>query len=195
MLDKYFESSFTLNQLRKGPYGPWLGGFARSLHQDGYSWWTARTYLRAAHHLGHFLKSRDVAVVAVQPDTIAEFRRHLKRCRCPKPRGRKTEDTVRGAKCFLRHLWNAGVVTRPAKQPWPSLVHGFRDWLRNHRGVSETTLSRYSAAAVELLRDLGGDPGQYDAERLRLASMMLSAFELSFWIVLVGAASGGPRLF
>jgi site-specific recombinase XerD len=167
MLDKYFESSFTLNQLRKGPYGPWLGGFARSLHQDGYSWWTARTYLRAAHHLGHFLKSRDVAVVAVQPDTIAEFRRHLKRCRCPKPRGRKTEDTVRGAKCFLRHLWNAGVVTRPAKQPWPSLVHGFRDWLRNHRGVSETTLSRYSAAAVELLRDLGGDPGQYDAERLR----------------------------
>ncbi len=167
MLDKYFESPFTLEQLRNGPSGPLLGGFAQSLHEDGYSWWTAQTYLRAANHFGHFLKRKHVALAAVQPDSIAAFRRHLKQCHCPKPRGPNTEDTVRGAKCFLRHLWNAGVVTRPAKQPWPSLVQGFRDWLKNHRGASETTLSRYSAAAVELLRELGGDPGQYDAERLR----------------------------
>ena len=85
MLEEYFESAFTLKQLRNGPSGPWLRGFAQSLHEDDYSWWTARTYLRAAHHLGHFLKSQGVALVAVQPDTIAEFRRHLKRCRCPSP--------------------------------------------------------------------------------------------------------------
>lgn len=167
MLDKYFESAFALEQLRKGPSGPWVDGFARSLHGDGYSWWTARTYLRAAHHVGHFLQSKDIALVAVQPETIAFFRRHLKHCRCPKPRGGKTEDTVRGAKCFLRHLWNAGVVPGPAKQPWPPLVQGFRDWLQNHRGASETTLSRYSAAAGELVKELGGDPGQYEAKRLR----------------------------
>jgi site-specific recombinase XerD len=167
MLGKYFESHFTLEQLRNGPSGPLLGGFARSLHEDGYSWWTARTYLRAAHHLGHFLQSEDIALVALQPDTIAVFRRHLKHCHCPKPRGRKTEDTVRGAKCFLRYLWSAGAVAQPAKQPWPALVQGFSDWLRIHRGASQTTISRYSAAAIELLNELGGDPGQYDAERLR----------------------------
>lgn len=167
MLDKYFESPFTLEQLRNGPSGPLLGGFARSLHKDGYSRLTARTYLRAAHHLGHFLQSENIAIVALQPDTIAVFRRHLKHCRCPKPRGRKTEDTVRGAKCFLRYLWDAGTVPRPTQQPWPPLVQGFSDWLKIHRGASETTISRYSAAAIELLSELGGDPGQYNAERLR----------------------------
>jgi len=167
MLEDYFESSFTLKQLRNGPSGPWLRGFAQSLHEDGYSWWTARTYLRAAHHLGHLLKSKGVALVAVQPDTIAEFRRHLKRCRCPKPRGGKTEDTVRGAKCYLRHLWTVGAVPRPASQPWPPLVQGFRHWLSRHRGASETTRSRYGATAAELLSELGDDPGLYDAKRLR----------------------------
>lgn len=167
MLDKYFESLFTLEQLRNSPNGLWLDEFARSLHEDGYSWWTGRTYLRAAHHLGHFLERRNVTIVAVQPDTIADFRRHLKRCRCPKPRGRKSEDTVRGAKCFLRYLWTAGVVPQPERQPWPPLVQGFRHWLSRHRGASERTRSVYGAAAVELLRELGNDPGQYDAKRLR----------------------------
>jgi site-specific recombinase XerD len=53
------------------------------------------------------------------------------------------------------------------EEPWPLLVQGFRHWLTRHRGVSETTLSRYSAAAAELLSELGDDPGQYEAERLR----------------------------
>lgn len=46
-------------------------------------------------------------------------------------------------------------------------MQGFRDWLKVHRGASETTISRYSAAAIELLRELGDDPDQYDAEHLR----------------------------
>jgi site-specific recombinase XerD len=52
-------------------------------------------------------------------------------------------------------------------QPLPPLVDGFRHWLSFHRGASETTLIRYGAAAVELLEDLGNDPGQYDAKGLR----------------------------
>jgi site-specific recombinase XerD len=47
------------------------------------------------------------------------------------------------------------------------VLQGFRHWLSHHRGASETTLSRYGAAAGELLTELGDDPGQYDAERLR----------------------------
>jgi site-specific recombinase XerC len=49
----------------------------------------------------------------------------------------------------------------------PLLVQGFRQWLETHRGASETTVSRYSKAAVELFSNVGSDPGQYDADRLR----------------------------
>jgi site-specific recombinase XerD len=167
MLDNYFESPFTLEQLRHGPSGPLLDGFARSLHEEGYSWWTGRTYLRAAHHLGYFLQSEDIALVGLEPATIGAFQLHLRHCRCPKPRGRKTEDTIRGAKCFLRYLWTVGAIPRPVEEPWPPLVQGFHQWLSHHRGASETTLSRYSAAAAELLSELRGDPSQYEAERLR----------------------------
>lgn len=97
MLDKYFEAPFTLAQLRSGSSAPWLDCFAQYLHEDGHAWWTARTYLRAAYHLGHFLKIRGVDLVAVQPDTVVEFRQHLKRCRCPKAERRK--DRRYGSRC------------------------------------------------------------------------------------------------
>ena len=167
MLETYFESRFTLNHLRNGPSGPCLDGFVRARQEDGYSPWTARHHLRGAHHFGHVLKRTRVALAAVQPDSIDAFRRHVQHCHCPKPRGGATEDTVRGATCVLGHLGHAGVVTRPVHHPWPALVQGFRTWLKNHRGASDTTRSRYSTAAVELLSELGGDPGQYDAARLR----------------------------
>ncbi|HEY5959720.1 MAG TPA: tyrosine-type recombinase/integrase [Polyangiaceae bacterium] len=167
MLDKYFEATFTLEQLRDGAGGSWLDGFAQSLHDDGYAWWTARTYLRAAHHLGHFVEIRGIDIVAVSPDVIIEFRRHLKRCRCPKPRGRKSEDTIRGAESFLRYLRSAGIIAEYARQSVPPLVDGFRHWLSFHRGASQTTLTRYGAAAVGLIEELGDDPGRYDAKGLR----------------------------
>ena len=167
MLEKYFESKFTLNQLRNGPGGQWLDGFAGSLLEDGYSWWTARAYLRSVHHFCHFLTNKGVALVAVRSESIAEFQRHLKHCRCPKTMSRKKDDTVRGARCLLRYLGAIGAVSQPEENPWPLLVKGFRRWLRDHRGVSETTRSRYSTAAAEILREVGDNPGQYDAQCLR----------------------------
>ena len=50
---------------------------------------------------------------------------------------------------------------------WPPLVVEFRHWLSCHRGVSETTVCRYGAAAVEMVSKLGDDPDQYNADRIR----------------------------
>jgi hypothetical protein len=36
--------------------------------------------------LSHFLMIKGIDIVAVQHDVIVEFRRHLRRCRCHKPR-------------------------------------------------------------------------------------------------------------
>lgn len=115
MLDKYFESPFTLKQLRSGPSGAWIDSFAGFLHDGSYSWWTSRAYLRGAHHFGHFLESKNIALVAARLSHIEDFRRHLKRCRCSKPVGGTADDAVRGAKIFLRHLWAICVVPPPEK--------------------------------------------------------------------------------
>ena len=187
MLDKYFGSAFTLERLRHGPSSPLLDGFARSLHDDGYSWLTARAYLRASHHLGRFQQSKDIALVALQPDTIAVFRLHLKDCRCPKPRGSKTEDTVRGAKCFLRYLWNVGAVPSLDLRNSP----GHR-WCRDFATGSESTVvpRKQHSRGTALQRS------SFSRSLVAiLASMKLSAFELSFWSVPVDAALGEARLF
>ena len=110
MLENYFGSPFTLKRLRDGPSGAWLDGFAESLHRDGYSWWTARHYLRSADHLVYFLRSHGTEIVELKPESVVSFRDHLGRCQCPRPNGGVTEDTVRGARCFVTHLWSIGVV-------------------------------------------------------------------------------------
>ena len=167
MLHQYFQSPYVLNQLKNGVNGAWMDGFASSLHEAGYSWWTTRAYLRAAHHFGHFIEERQIALTDDGVDTVALFQKHLRDCRCPRPRGGRQQDTMRGVRCFLAHLWTNGTVPRPPKKSYAPLVHGFRHWLSRHRGVSESTLNRYSSAATELVTKLGDDPGQFDAKRLR----------------------------
>jgi len=167
MLEVYFESLFTLKKLRNGPCGTWLDGFAASLYEHGYSWWVGRHHLRAAHHLGHFVESQSRGLVGLEPSVLVSFRNHLKRCQCPRPNGGLSENTVRGAMCFIRHLQNIGIAAEELKDPWPPLVEGFRQWLERHRGASETTIDRYGDAAAELLREVGDDPATYDAEGLR----------------------------
>jgi hypothetical protein len=166
MLEKYFESRFTLKRLRSGPSGAWIDSFAESLHDDSYSWWTSRAYLRGAHHFGHFLEGRHIALVSAGPSNIDDFRRHLKHC-CCEPVGGKAEDAIRGAVHFLRHLWTTGVVSPPEKTPEPQQVNGFCHWLACHRGDSKTTVSRYGTAAVEILDALGDDPAEYNAKLIR----------------------------
>ena len=167
MLEAYFESPFTLDRLRKGPSGAWLDGFAEALQQDGYSWWTARCYLRSADHLGHFLQLQGTQTIELKPESVVSFRAHRGRCRCPRPNGGVTDGTVRGARCFAKHLWSTGVASGPPEQPSPAMVQGFRHWLQQHRGVSERTATVYGEAAAELLREVGADPSQYDAGQVR----------------------------
>lgn len=172
MLETYFEFPGTLRRLRKGPSGVWLDGFSETLERDGYSWWTARRYLRSADHLGYFLQGAGSEIVDLKPESVVLFRDHLGGCRCPRPTGGVTEAAVRGVRCFLRHLWRIGAVVEPPAPSLPSLVQGFRHWLQRHRGVSERTVSAYSDAAMELLDVVGADPTQYDAQQLR--SFLLS---------------------
>jgi site-specific recombinase XerD len=54
-----------------------------------------------------------------------------------------------------------------AGAPAPTLVTTFCEWFRTHRGVKEPTLRHYARGAADLIRALGEDVGQWNAQAVR----------------------------
>jgi site-specific recombinase XerD len=159
MLETYFSASKMLGQLRSGPSGPYLDGFAVVLERQGYSPATAVRYLRAAAHLGHVMAERGAGLDDID---LAAFSEHLRSCRCPRASGgRRNHHTFFGAKLFRQHLVEIGVcrTAAVATQPVePQLVAGFKVWLHKHRGAADPTIKLYARDAERLMTALGADP-------------------------------------
>ena len=171
MLEFYFEAPFTLNRLRSGPSGPFIDSFAGSLKAAEYSWWTAREFLRSAAHIGHYIKAQGGGLHDLDWSIMPAFRRHLPTCSCHDSHRGTTNAVVQGAKRFLTHLRESGVldipVTDKMEKETHALVLSFQHWLRQHRGASESTVYHYGQAASDLVVNVGDDPSTYDAQSLR----------------------------
>jgi integrase/recombinase XerD len=79
--------------------------------------------------------------------------------------------SLASAGLFIRFLRLYGVLPPPAipaspTDLWP-LIREFRSWMRQHRGLTETTLDVYQPIIAELLTALGSEPRLYTAEALR----------------------------
>jgi hypothetical protein len=55
MLAEFFDSLLRIQELRDGPDGYLLEGFAQELSRAGYAEITARRHIRAAEHLSHWI--------------------------------------------------------------------------------------------------------------------------------------------
>ncbi len=171
MLETYFEAPSTLKRLRLGPAGRFIDGFAQSLKEKGYSWWTSRRYLRSAAHLGRFVEVEASDLHAVNEDALESFRQHLPSCKCPQANGGTTEDVVHGARAFtgyLRSIGSAELVHENAGEDHePPVVASFRRWLQQHKGAAESTRYHYCRSAAQLIDSLGDAPSKYDPRCLR----------------------------
>ena len=170
MLSEFFDSSSRIQELRAGPDGRVLEGFAKELCQAGYAEITARRHIRAAEHLIHWLGRKGRTVAALDDRTIEEFVRHLNRCRCPRYGHTHTRDIRKGARLFLRYAGFADIVTTRSVEDVnvdPPLLVSFCDWMRRQRGTCDATLYGYSIPVRDLLKKLGEDPGSFDAQKLR----------------------------
>jgi len=170
MLEKYFSAPKTLRRLRAGISGPYVDSFADDLNRDGYAAASAVRYIRAAAHLGCFVQRRGGVLTDVDLNILDFFSRHLRRCRCPHfRRGKIGYHAHFGVKLFHHHLVERGICkSQPVQEaPFaPALVTAFCDWLR-HRGVKEPTLRHYARGATDLVRALGEDVGQWNAQAVR----------------------------
>jgi site-specific recombinase XerD len=171
MLEKYFSAPKTLRRLRGGISGPYVDAFADDLNCDGYAPASAVRYIRAAAHLGCFVKRRSGVLEDIDLNILDSFSRHLRRCRCPHfRRGKISYHAHFGVKLFHHHLVERGVCRRQPVQESasvPTLVTTFCEWFRTHRGVKEPTLRHYARGATDLIGTLGADTGHWKAQAVR----------------------------
>lgn len=161
-----------LDRFRSSPAGPYVDGFAGVLCERGYSRKFAVSIIGDAVHLGRWAEREGRrGIAALDEKALEAFLAHLPACRCPGRRGGRPICVGAHARAFVDYLRDRGVVALAAPQPArePALVKGFCDWMRRHRGVTQTTLHNYGRVAGALVARLGEEPSRYDAAGLRAA--------------------------
>jgi site-specific recombinase XerD len=142
---------------------PHVDGFRHWLESQGYTAGTINGLIRL---LGHWADW--VHVAGFTPDTIhAGYDASAKVFK-----GKlATEVWLRAGALFIHFLQGQGMIPlrpRPAspREVWP-VLGVFRDWMRSHRGVVESTLDVYQQTIVALLENLGADAQAYTAQAVR----------------------------
>jgi integrase/recombinase XerD len=171
MLVRYFRRPSRIEQLRSSTGGHLLEGFAKELSQGCYQWVAARKHIRAAEHFLHWIAHRNLSIASVEERYAQQFVDHLKRCCCRgHHRPLKPHRQKYSVDLWFVYLRRAGIVLTPTfVEPvlGSALLVLFCDWMRQHRGASDATLSIYSFELRALIKKLGEDPTRYDARNLR----------------------------
>lgn len=162
-LEKYFKDERCIARLRAEGAGRYFDGFADHIGGLGFEADTIRGCVASVVHMMRVMARDSVGPEVLDDGHVSAFRTHLTRCRCRRrPRG-----DFRGARRFLEYLRSGGVAP-PRRAPKESaLVVRFCDWMRRHRGSSETTLEGYCRAIRRFLTRAGDDAANYDARILR----------------------------
>jgi hypothetical protein len=117
MLETYFSAPKTLRRLRGGISGPYIDAFADDLEREGYAPSSAVRYIRAAAHLGCFVRRKGGVLKDFDLNTLDSFGRHLRRCRCPHfRRGKISYHAQFGVKLFHHHLVVCGICPSESVQ-------------------------------------------------------------------------------
>ena len=172
MLEHHVNSPVTRCRLRSGPAAEHVDGFADWLHRQGYK--PASINSIFAHWpVGWTGCNLQVLLCMTvrRPAGLAACTGELQAGGRVRYRRGPNNHSLTSAALFIRFLQVYGVLPPPdipasPTDLWP-LIREFRSWMRQHRGLTETTLDVYQRIIAGLLNALGGDPRLYTAEALR----------------------------
>jgi integrase/recombinase XerD len=169
MLETHLSSPVTIGRLRRGPAADYVDAFADWLHLHGYKSISVTHLLRSLGGwtdwmLAAGLGAQDL-LVGLEACKLAIQQQPVQYHRGP------NQHSLTAAALFIQFLQNEGALPRPVTGPsitdrWP-VLGDFRLWMRQHRGLTETTLDVYQGILVSLQDVLGDDAGAYSAEALR----------------------------
>ena len=151
-------------------FAPWVAEFTHHLLETGHTALTVRGYDRVARHLAHWLVLAKVAVADIDEAVIGRFARHHCRCFGKRRETHVSSYYVRRVRQVVEFLVERGIVRQKATSAVPVLdrrVVQFQDWLRQHRGISESTIDRHGRMVMRLLPALGNKPRSWDAHLIR----------------------------
>ena len=169
MLEFYLDSDFKRRQLRGCPVGDHMDSFADWLQTKGYKRRPAQLTLRGAAHFACWASTRGIPIGFLDETVVDAFTRHVPTCICRHPFRGRNKYHAAGARRLVEHLQDTGFLssTRSEPEAVSHLISGFSDWMRCHRGTTESTLVNYIRVVKEFLLALGEDTATYDASRVR----------------------------
>src|SRR5262245_40301324 len=150
MIEPYFSRSSTIIRLRCGPLGSDLDELATTLHQQGYTWESIRSYLRGCDQFGQWLSQHGYAVADVHPTLVRQYISGLQR----PPSGRLPEG-AQGLSHLLQ-LWRQQNRLRERSHDSPCTevdqwLLRYEQYLDQVCGVAASTRSHYLRMARRLL--------------------------------------------
>lgn len=142
---------------------PHIDGFKTWLVQQGYTAVTIVEIVRLLSCWAKWVRAAGFEFATIEAALTASAAKY---------RGGRTARAPRGAaKLFIAWLRAEGILPPPSVPPSPSetwpLLGEFRRWMREHRGVADSTLDTWQYDIVALLETLGDDPGAYTAVAIR----------------------------
>ena len=149
---------------------PWVAEFKHDLLEAGYAALTVRGYNAVARHLAHWLALTEIAVTDLDETVIGRFAQHRCRCFGQRRATHVSNKYVMSVRHVVEFLVKRKIVRRQSTSTVPvpdRRVVEFQDWLRRHRGVSETTINLYGRMVMRLLPALGTRPRSWNAQLLR----------------------------
>lgn len=157
-------------RLRSGLAAPYVEGFADWLDDNGYANKTVRELVRLLAGWTHWMSVAGYTLDNILTGFEAS-RAVVSNTRRVRRRGDINRDSIGVAALFMRYLQDQRVLARPTPSPsatqiWP-ILGAFRSWMRQHRGMAETTLELYQGILIGFLEALGDDPRAYSAEAIR----------------------------
>ncbi len=149
---------------------PHIDGFKGQLHDSGYSAATIEELVRLLAGWTDWMSAAGFKFDGI----LAGFEASMLVVKDPeriKRPGDISQASMGAAKSFIRFLQDQGILEKPAMPPtaletWP-ILRDFRDWMRQHRGLAETTLDFYQDVIIDFLKALGDDPKFFTAEAIR----------------------------
>lgn len=169
MLETYVVSDRARRQLRRTSVGEFMDGFAAWLRSAGYKRRPGQLALRGAAHLGEWASSCGSIADRLGEEAVNSFTQHLVACACTHPFRGSGRYHAAAARRFVEHLRSDGHVplADERRDTFPPLIADFGNWMRLHRGVTESTLGNYLPLAKEFLEAIGGEAVCFDAAAVR----------------------------